>query len=174
MNARAISKLAFFAGSLLIALAGPDTALPVSAGTLVLITREEANLPAYRPPSKGLGEEPGQSRPGLRWRGLAAGPQLIVVAPPAKGGTLIAHRPVSLHIRFRTAEDGAAIDLNSLRVTYLRLWGIDITDRIKPYLSTQGIDVDNADIPPGEHSIELEVRDTLGRVIKQVLKLSVS
>jgi hypothetical protein len=135
----------------------------------MLITPDEAALPAYKG-AKPVGAE-------LKLRGAAAGgqalgPRLIVISPVAAGGRLILHRPVSIHIRFETS-DGSRVDLTTLKVTYLRLFGVDTTERLRPYLNANGLDIDNADIPEGDHSILVEVGDTLGRKSKLTLNLAI-
>jgi hypothetical protein len=126
-----------------------------------LITAEEAKLPAF------------QGHPPLKMRGMVLGPRIVVLAPQAKGENFVSQRPVKLHVRFDTI-DGAAVDMRTLKVTYLRLFGIDITDRVKPYVNGDRIDIENAEIPAGEHAIELQIKDVQGRTSDQVLKLVVN
>lgn len=139
----------------------PWSAVPArAAAKAVWITPDEARLPPYQGP------------PRLRMRSVAMGPRIVVLAPPANGEAFISHRPVKLHVRFETTAD-APVDLQSLKVTYLRLFGIDITDRVRPYVNDAGIDIDNVEIPAGEHRIELEIGDRHGHTTDQILKLVV-
>jgi hypothetical protein len=131
-----------------------------AAATSVWITPEEARLPPY------------QGIPHFKTRGIASGPRIVVLSPTASGEAFVAHRPVKLHVRFETTAD-APVDIHSLKVTYLRLFGIDITDRVRPYASDTGIDIDNVEIPPGEHRIELEIGDRQGHTTDEILKLVV-
>jgi hypothetical protein len=70
--------------------------------------------------------------------------------------------PVTIDIAFQ-ADEGATVDIKSLKVTYLKLFGIDITERLRPYLTADGIHAVNAPLAPGHHSIEISVADTTGR-----------
>jgi hypothetical protein len=49
-------------------------------------------------------------------------------------------------------------------VTYLKNPAIDMTQRIAPFISAVGIDVPQADVPPGKHQFWIELRDKNGRV----------
>ena len=139
----------------------PWPAVPArAAAKAVWITPDEARLPAYQGP------------PRLRMRSVAMGPKIVVLAPPANGESFVSHRPVKLHVRFETTAD-APVDLQSLKVTYLRLFGIDITDRVRPFVKDSGIDIDNVEIPVGEHRIELEIGDRHGHTTDEILKLVV-
>jgi hypothetical protein len=130
------------------------------AGATVWITSEEAQLPPY------------QGIPRFKTRGISLGPRIVVLAPPANGEAFLSARPVALHVRFEPVSN-VPIDIHTLRVTYLRLLGIDITDRVRPYVNDHGIDIDNAEIPPGEHRIELQIGDREGHVSDEILKLVV-
>jgi hypothetical protein len=160
MTAKLALTRVFPLGIGLALLAVLGAALSPSAAKSTWITADEAKLPAYQGPAH------------LKMRGIPSGPRIVVLAPPASGGAFVSSRPVKLHVRFEAVE-GAAVDVRSLKVTYLRLFGIDITDRVKPYVTARGIDIDDVDIPPGEHSIELEIRDIRGNLSDQVLKLVV-
>ena len=165
MKPHILARVLFLSGVIATTPVALEVAYSASGSAPVLVTQDEARLPAYRGPRVGMA-------PGAKTRSINLGPRFVVIAPAASAGKLIAHRPVALHIQFQPAE-GASIDVASLKVTYLRLWGIDITDRVRPYVNDHGIDIDNADIPKGDHSIEIEIRDTLGRAGKEVLKLTV-
>ena len=70
--------------------------------------------------------------------------------------------PVTIDVKFEPKE-GHEIDFKSLKVTYMKLFDIDITDRMKPYLTPTGIHSDNAKLPPGDHTIEITVKDDAGK-----------
>jgi hypothetical protein len=136
-------------------------AIPIRAASkAVWITPEEAQLPAY------------QGIPHFKTRGIPLGPRIVVLSPPSSGDAFVSNRPVKLRVRFETTAD-APVDIRTLKVTYLRLLGIDITDRVRPYVNENGIEVDNVEIPPGEHRIELEIKDRQGHDTDEILKLIV-
>ncbi|MDR3466543.1 MAG: hypothetical protein P4M07_11410 [Xanthobacteraceae bacterium] len=116
------------------------------AGT-VLVTAEEAKLP----PPKGAFA--------MAARGITRGPR-IELAEIDKGDL---RSPVHLQIRFQ-AFGGATIDLNGLQVTYLKTPNVDLTPRVKPFAQPAGIDIPDAELPPGDHEMRVDVRDSDGRV----------
>ena len=49
-------------------------------------------------------------------------------------------------------------------VTYLKTPAIDITQRIMPFISAEGINILQAEVPPGKHQFWIELKDNDGRV----------
>jgi hypothetical protein len=72
------------------------------------------------------------------------------------------HSPLHFRVGFR-AFGGSTIDLSTLAVTYLRGPNIDLTQRIKTFVQPAGIDIPDAEVPPGEHAIRIELKDSEGR-----------
>jgi hypothetical protein len=134
-----ILRCAMLAAAVAIALAfaGP-------AGAFQLITKSEAALPAAR---------------GGNERGISRGPTIIVASPSPAAGTI--HSPLDLHIEFK-AHGGARIDVDSVLVTYLKDPAVDLTQRLKPFIAPGGIEVKQADVPPGIHRLRVSVADTNG------------
>ena len=122
------------------------TATTAHAGT-VLVTSDEAKLP---PPKGAIA---------VASRGITRGPR-IELAEIDKGEL---HSPLHLQIKFQ-AFGGASIDLNGLQVTYLRTPSVDLTPRVKPFAQSGGIDIPDAELPPGDHEVRIDVRDSDGRV----------
>ena len=118
---------------------------PAFAGT-VLITADEGKLP---PPKGGFA---------MGGRGITRGPR-IEIADIDKGAL---HPPVHLQFKFQ-AFGGATIDLTGLQVTYMRSPSIDLTSRIRPFAQVTGIDIPDAELPPGDHIMRIELRDSDGR-----------
>ena len=123
------------------------------AGT-VLITKQEASLP----PARVIGGS----------RGITRGPriELIEQAEPA-------HSPLHFQIRFQSF-GGAGINTGSLRIVYLKTPEIDITPRVARYTQPIGIDIPDAEVPPGEHYIRVEVADSDGRTRSSIFVLKVA
>jgi hypothetical protein len=109
-----------------------------------LITEKEAALP--------LNFDPG--------RGITRGPMIMVVSP-APGAGLVTS-PLHFKIRFE-GRGGAKIDVASALVTYEKIPAIDLTQRIKAFIGPDGIDIENAEVPPGSHRIRIDVTDSDGR-----------
>ena len=117
------------------------------AGRIVLISSEEAALP-------------GASVPDMTFRaGITRGPKVVLVLPTANDS---AHSPVHVEFRFE-AHGGAKIDPGSVKITYLKTPAVDLTERVKPFMGAGGIDIPVAEVPPGNHPIRVEVKDSEGR-----------
>ena len=48
-------------------------------------------------------------------------------------------------------------------ITYIKQTNIDITPRIKSFITADGIEIVQAEVPPGLHQFWLELVDTNGR-----------
>jgi len=59
---------------------------------------------------------------------------------------------------------GAKIDLDSVKVTYLRTPNVDLTPRIKPFVQSAGIDIPDVELPLGEHMVRIDLKDSDGRI----------
>src|ERR1700733_2068324 len=128
--------LGIFAGSLL--------SLGVASAT-PLITDDEARLP---PPKGAIPAAP---------RGILRGPKVEVISPNEA-----AHSPLRLQLKFETF-GGARIDIESVKVLYLRTPNVDLTARVRPFIQSDGIDMPDAELPPGEYTVRVDVKDSDGR-----------
>ena len=70
--------------------------------------------------------------------------------------------------------NGATIDPSKVHVTYLKQPEIDLTQRLKPYITAKGINAHDATVPPGTHMIRVDVTDSDGRSTSQVMKIQVA
>jgi hypothetical protein len=111
----------------------------------VLITEREAKLPDAD----------------VRARGPMLGPKVIVVSPARDARAV--KSPFALVIRFE-GRDGVQVDLNSLIVTYEKSPPVDLTERVKEFLTSSGIAMPQAETPPGDHRIHVEIKDVDGRL----------
>ena len=119
---------------------------PARAANVVLITTEEAKLP---PPKGAI---PVSSR------GVTRGPKVELVT---ENGAI--RSPVRLQLKFQTY-GGAKVDLDAVKATYLRSPDVDLTPRLKPFVNASGIDVPAAELPPGDHMVRIDIKDSDGRV----------
>ena len=125
----------------------------IAAGVLVsgaaqatqLITDEEAKLP---PPKGAIAADR---------RGILRGPRVEVVSPSG-----MVHSPLRLQLKFESF-GGATINPDSVRVIYLRSPNVDLTPRVKPFIQSGGIDMPDAELPPGEYTVRVDVKDSDGR-----------
>jgi hypothetical protein len=123
----------------------------------VLITKAEAEAP---PPRNAA----------VVTRGITRGPGIEQVSPdPDKQVRSPLRLQIKVHIR-NTVE----IDIGSVKLVYLRLEPIDLTDRIKAHIKSDGIQMERADVPPGLHTLRLDLRDKQGRAASAIIKLDVS
>jgi hypothetical protein len=109
-----------------------------------LITAKEAALPAATK---------------VVTRGISRGPSIKFVNPTA-GSTVSS--PFDLRIAFEPRGD-SKVDVNSVKVTYLKFPYVDLTPRLKSAITASGINFQNAEVPAGEHAVKLSVQDTEGR-----------
>lgn len=120
-----------------------------------LITPEEAAM-APAADANGI------SKGGLTEIGredINTGPQ-IEILKPADGGR--APSPVEVAVRFIPRLD--LVDLASLKVSIVKFITIDITDRIRPYATAEGIQLKEANVPSGKHRVRITVSDKAGGV----------
>ncbi len=128
---------------------------PVPAFADVLITEAEAKYP---------------NAANFTVRGALKGPGIQQLSPMGDAG---AQSPLPLKIKFIARAD-AAVDLASVRVSYLKMPMIDLTSRIKKHLSAGGIDMTQAEVPAGTHTLLIEVKDTQGRLSATTVTLTVA
>jgi hypothetical protein len=130
--------------------------LGVQARAEVLITASEA-------------AEPPTSDVRMNVRGITRGPSIDQISPSP---TTTVHSPLELRIRF-TTHNSAKVDPSDVRVIYEKQTLIDLTDRLRKYVTGEGIDMPDAEVPPGTHLLRVEVTDSLGRKSVSEVKLLV-
>jgi hypothetical protein len=127
-----------------------------SAAGEILITDAEAGLPA-------------SADAALSQRALTRGPAVEQITPNPDARVT---SPLPLKIKF-TARNNTSIDPNSVKITYLRSPNVDLTTRIKSHVTADGIEISQAEAPPGMHVLRIELRDTQGRTSTGTITLSV-
>ncbi len=127
---------------------------PVSAETL--ITAQEAALPQVsgKPPVT---------------RGIVRGPGVKWISPRAD---VPVSSPFELKVAFESRE-GVKVDPSSIRMVYLKSPSVDLTARVQNALTASGINVTQAEVPPGTHTIRLSVRDQEGRETNSTMTIVV-
>lgn len=121
-----------------------------------LIKNDEAKLPA--------------AAGGLTTRGIARGPGVKVVSPDPAQATVTS--PFDLKINFES-RGGVKIDPAATKMVYLKSKPVDLLPRVQPGLTEAGIVMQKAEVPPGEHTIQITVQDVDGRVTNTLLQLNV-
>lgn len=121
-----------------------------------LITEEEANLP---PPKGAIAADR---------RGILRGPKVEFVSP---GGSVSS--PLRLVLKFESF-GGAKIDPDSVKVIFLRTPNVDLTSRVKPFVQADGINMQDAELPPGEYTVRVDLKDSDGRPGTTIFTLKVT
>jgi len=130
--------------------------LPARAAEPVpLITVEEARLPP-------LGAVSGPER------NMTRGPGVDRLAPPPIG----LDGPFRFAVKFKP-RNGVPVDPASVRVTYQRQPSVDLTPRVKAFITADGIDAPSVVVPPGRHVVEIEATDKEGRIGRSQVTLTV-
>ena len=127
------------------ALLSAAVAIPVSANAAALITPEEAALPVM----KGAVANSN--------RGITRGPKITVTE---ENGV---KSPIRFKVKFQPL-GGSSIDPDGVKVIYLKQPNVDLTSRVKPFTQATGIDMPDAQLPPGDHLVRIDVKDSEGRV----------
>ena len=80
---------------------------------------------------------------------------------------------IDILIHFDKNPIGGSVDMSSLRVIYLKMFGIDITDRILPYVKETRIDANGIKFPEGKHEFEIRIKDKEKMESAQIFKIKV-
>ena len=129
----------------LLGLVAAGLLIPGAAQATQLITEEEAKLP---PPKGAITTDR---------RGILRGPKVEVVSP----GDAVSS-PLRLQLKFESF-GGTKIDPDSVKVIFLRTPNVDITSRVKPFIQADGINMQDAELPPGEYVVRVDIKDSDGR-----------
>jgi hypothetical protein len=77
-----------------------------------------------------------------RERGISRGPTVLVVSPQPGGTT---------------------VNVDSILLTYMKMPAVDLTQRVKAFIGPSGVEIKDAEVPPGTHTIRVSVTDNEGR-----------
>ncbi len=158
LRGMAVAALALLLGATL-ARAQPGAAFE-------LVTAEEARSAAAAEAT---------APPPVRSRGLpavtGAMPAISVVAPAAAGTVVAA--PLRIELAFKPAP-GTRIVPATFRVLY-GLLKIDLTERLRKHatVSEEGVVVEQAQVPEGQHRLILQVADDQGNTAERELRIRV-
>jgi hypothetical protein len=100
---------------------------------------------------------------------LTLGPVIKVIAPKEN---MVQIAPFDIDIRLEQ-RGAAVVDLASLKVLLMKLWNIDIIDRMKPYASGDGIHLTHADFPTGQPTIKIAIADHEGHESSRTMTVMV-
>lgn len=119
-----------------------------------LITKEEASRPDAAVPKGHLG-------------GVTRSPVARLLEPQGP-----VRAPFRLVIGFE-AYGGATIASKGVRVTYHKIPPVELTHRLKEAVSSEGIDLADANAPAGKHVVRVELEDSNGKQGVHYLTLEV-
>ncbi len=123
--------------------------LPVAGRTqgsgVWLVTGQEAALPPATTSKAG--------------RSITRGPAIRQVSPAS---AVAANQPFDLRVEF-AGRGGEKINPASAQVLILRGNNVDVTSRLKPFITANGIAMPNAMVPPGTYVLQVAVSDAGGR-----------
>ena len=122
-----------------------------------LISLKEAKLP--------------QANGSLKTRGITRGPAIKVSSPDLSAAEI--KSPFDLKVLFES-RGGNKVDPNAVKVSYLKSTEVDLTPRLLGAITAGGIDFSKAEVPPGEHSIKITVKDLDGRESSTVINLNIA
>ena len=106
---------------------------------------------------------------GIRTRALSdAGPGIEIIKP--QEGAVI---PSPAEILIRFLPKTVTIDLTTVKVTLLKFIPIDLTDRLKPYISFDGIILKDANVPPGRYRVRIALADAQGKTSAREMSFEV-
>ena len=136
------------------------------------ITKEEAALPAIKHPETRMGNRPNsEDQPFPVRKESTVGPIIKIEKPdPDK----LYNDLIDILIRFDRNPVGEPVNMESLRIIYLKMLGIDITDRVRPYVKETRIDVNGIMFPAGEHEFEIRIKDTNELESNEIFKIKVN
>jgi hypothetical protein len=130
--------------------------IPGAVKATQLITEEEAKLP----PPKGT--------MAVDRRGILRGPKVEVVSPSDAVSS-----PLRLQLKFQSF-GGTRVDPDSVKVIFLRSPNVDLTSRVKPFIQADGINMQDAELPPGEYTVRVDIKDSDGRPATAIFTLKVA
>ncbi|MDO8693856.1 MAG: hypothetical protein Q7J51_07130 [Sheuella sp.] len=132
------------------------TGASVPSWAETLISEKEAALP------------PMETKPASR--SIVRGPVVKWVSPKNE---VSVNSPFELKVLLE-AREGVKIDQSSLKVIYLKSPPVDLTPRLKSSITPNGIEITQAEVPPGSHTIRLTIKDLEGRETNSQLTIKVN
>jgi hypothetical protein len=99
---------------------------------------------------------------------LDVGPTINIIKPEQN---VPLRSPIPIIVRF--VPNGKDVDLSALKVEVMKFVTIDITERVLPYASREGIHVENAFLPSGDHVLRLTIGDVNGGISQKLIQIKI-
>jgi len=103
-------------------------------------------------------------------RGITRGPSIRFEDSKV---AIVAHKPFEFRVKIEP-HGGATIDPTKVHVTYLKMPNVDLTERLRPFIATGGINMPDAVAPAGDHPLLIDVEDSDGHTSHAVITLTVA
>ena len=109
----------------------------------------------------------------VSWSSTPTSPDgpVIEIASPTHNVTY--EGPFPIKVDFAPGPKGYDVDIRSLKLEYKKAWGIDITDRVRDFITGTTIDVQESELPHGRHTVEIEIADTAKNLSRQIFTVTV-
>ena len=136
------------------------------------ITQEEAALPSMKPNETRMGNRPESKKETFPINQQSGAGPIIKIEKPDQDQFY--DDLIDILIRFDKNPVGEPVNMESLRIIYLKMLGIDITDRVRPYVKETRIDANGVMFPEGEHEFEVRIKDIEDMGSTKVFKVKVN
>ena len=140
--------------------------------TISWITQQEAALPPMKPSEIRMNNQSESKKQTFPINQQSVAGPIIKIEKP--DSDKLYNDLIDILIRFDRNPIGESVDMKSLRIIYLKMFGIDITDRILPYVKETRIDANGINFPEGEHEFEIRIKDTNELESNEVFKINVN
>ena len=125
--------------------------------TISWITQGEAALPTMKPKETSMDNQSKSKKQTFPINQQSVAGPIIKIEKPDQDQFY--DDLIDILIRFDKNPLGELVNMESLRVIYLKMFGIDITDRVRPYIKKTLIDANGIMFPEGEHEFEVRIKD---------------
>ena len=136
------------------------------------ITQEEAALPSMKPNETRMGNRPESKKETFPINQQSGAGPIIKIEKPDQDQFY--NDLIDILIRFDKNPIGEPVNMKSLRIIYLKMLGIDITDRVRPYVKETRIDANGIMFPEGEHEFEVRIKDIEDMGSAKIFKVKVN
>ena len=93
----------------------------------------------------------------------------IQISSPTHNATYTG--PFPIKVQFLPGPKGHEVDITTLKLEYKKAWGIDITDRVRDFVTGTVIDVKESELPTGRHTVEIEISDVADNMSRQIFTI---
>ena len=140
--------------------------------TISWITQEEAALPTMKPKETNMDNQSKSKKQTFPINQQSVAGPIIKIEKPDQDQFY--DDLIDILIRFDKNPLGELVNMESLRVIYLKMFGIDITDRVRPYIKKTLIDANGIMFPEGEHEFEVRIKDIEDIESAKIFKVKVN